>query len=155
MSWALVFSVPVARANYEGVGRFATSGEGGLSGSSEGVAVDDASGEVYVADGFHRRVSMFDSEGAFLGAWGANVVETGPDQKGTDQVEEIFVRATGGQFTLNYLGSETKPLNFNVSAKLVEEELNKLSSVESQEGKFSVKPLRLVMWRMCQEIAIG
>lgn len=43
--------------------------------SPEGVAVDQSSGDLYVADGNNFRVDKFDSEGNFLLAWGWGVAD--------------------------------------------------------------------------------
>jgi NHL repeat-containing protein len=42
-----------------------------------GVAVDDASGNVYVADANNNRIERFSGEGAFIAAWGRDVDATG------------------------------------------------------------------------------
>jgi DNA-binding beta-propeller fold protein YncE len=140
----LVFGARSAEASYENLGGFAASGsgEGELGGAATGVAVNDASGEVYISDGFHSRVTRFDSRGNFLGAWGWNVTATGPDKAGADLVEAIIVKATAGKFTLRYEGVETKEFEVNVgegkpTTVEVEEALNELPSIK-EEGKFKV-----------------
>lgn len=60
-------------ANFELTTTFATSGEGALYGSAEGVAVDYATGDVYVADTGGQQVLRYDSHGEFLEAWGLGV----------------------------------------------------------------------------------
>ena len=55
---------------------FADFGVGaGRVSAPKGVAVDQASGAVYVADRENRRVDKFDAEGNFLLAWGAGVAD--------------------------------------------------------------------------------
>jgi hypothetical protein len=61
-------------------GNSAASGQavGGLFGlAPRGVAVDDASGNVYVADAENNRIQRFSGEGAFIDAWGRDVDATG------------------------------------------------------------------------------
>jgi len=48
-----------------------------------GIAVNHASGDVYVADRGNDRVSQFDADGDFIRAWGFDVVASGPDDSGT------------------------------------------------------------------------
>lgn len=61
-------------ANFEQVTIFPPSGEGSLYGAAEGgVAVDDASGDVYVADSSGQQVLRYDQHGDFLEAWGWGV----------------------------------------------------------------------------------
>jgi DNA-binding beta-propeller fold protein YncE len=53
---------------------FAGKGEGaGLLSRPEGVAVNEASGDVYVVDAANERVERFSSSGEFIGAWGWGV----------------------------------------------------------------------------------
>ena len=47
--------------------------------AGSGVAVDGATGDVYVADGGNHRVDEFEGDGAFVGAFGANVGGAGVD----------------------------------------------------------------------------
>src|SRR3954468_4034274 len=52
---------------------------GGLS-APNAVAVDQQNGDVYVADQNNRRIDEFSATGAFLRAWGQNVVGSGAEQ---------------------------------------------------------------------------
>jgi DNA-binding beta-propeller fold protein YncE len=143
---AALIAIP-ADAGYEWLGpvhgEFAQPGtEGNLSGS--GVAVNDATGDVYVADGDNYRVTKFDPTGGFLGAWGWDVTATGPDKAGVNRSEKIIVAATKGKFGLRYQEQAAKELEYDASAKAVEEALNKLGSIETagktveKGGKVSV-----------------
>jgi hypothetical protein len=59
---------------------FAEFGEGaGQIANPEGVAVDQASGDVYIAD--FKRVDKFDAEGHFLLAWGYGVANNTPEMQ--------------------------------------------------------------------------
>jgi hypothetical protein len=58
------------------VSQFGSEGpEAGQFATSEGIAVDQASGDVYLADFQNRRVDKFTSEGVFLMAWGSGVAD--------------------------------------------------------------------------------
>jgi DNA-binding beta-propeller fold protein YncE len=63
----------VTRASFEKVGSFGTSGDGILGASAVSVAVNDTSGDIYVATGFEHRVTRYNSGGTFLEAWGWGV----------------------------------------------------------------------------------
>jgi hypothetical protein len=65
---------------------------GGLS-NPAGIAVDEDSGDVYVADPGDARVDVYSGDGAFLRAFGFDVVQSGPGDNGTDY--EICVPANG------------------------------------------------------------
>ncbi len=66
-----------------------------------GVAVNGASGDVYVADTGIHRVQRFSSSGAFIGAWGFDVAANG--QPGNNVAfQSVAVRAAGGRFNLTF-----------------------------------------------------
>jgi hypothetical protein len=67
-----------ARAANESVGTCAASGEGGVGGAKS-VAVDYASGDVYVASGEKHRVTRYDSKCEFVEAWGVGVADGEPE----------------------------------------------------------------------------
>lgn len=66
---------PFADASFEPAGLFGASGnnESRLAESGDGVAVDDTTGDVYVADEAGNRIAVFDASGNFLQAWGWGV----------------------------------------------------------------------------------
>jgi DNA-binding beta-propeller fold protein YncE len=144
----LVVAVDPAHASYELVETFGNhSLEESIGDGSVGITDDYMTGRVYVADGFHNRLTFFGLEGAFAGAWGWDVTATGPDKAGVDQVEEVVVSATGGDFALNFDGgrglsglehSKTDPIPYNASAQAVAEALNALSNIKDEGGKVSV-----------------
>ncbi len=75
-------------------GYFGTTGAlGGQLATPRGVAVNQTNGNVYVADSNNNRVSVFNSSGTFLRAFGQDVVESGPDNNGTGY--EICVAVNG------------------------------------------------------------
>jgi hypothetical protein len=70
----------------------ASAGNGGLS-SPQGVAVDQDTGQVYVSDTSNHRIVVYAGDGAFLRAFGFDVVASGPDDSGTGY--EVCVTANG------------------------------------------------------------
>ncbi len=59
-----------------------------------GVAVNDTSGDVYVADRFNNRIQQFSSSGAFIRAWGFDVIQPGkPGDLGNEVFEVCTVAA--------------------------------------------------------------
>jgi hypothetical protein len=50
---------------------------GAVSGGAAGLAVNDTTGDVYVSDRADNRISQFDSSGAFVRAWGIDVIPGG------------------------------------------------------------------------------
>ncbi len=80
---------------------------GGKSGQFEvprGVAVDQASGDVYIADERNRRVDKFDASGGFLTAWGWDVNQESPAeilQTCTNSCEEGLGGLGAGEFAFD------------------------------------------------------
>ncbi|HYM44887.1 MAG TPA: hypothetical protein VES65_01835, partial [Solirubrobacteraceae bacterium] len=75
LALALVLAAP-ASASFEKVGVFGAPGEEGqLSEFASGVAVNDTTHDVYVADGYGNRVYRFSSKGELLEGWGWGVAD--------------------------------------------------------------------------------
>jgi DNA-binding beta-propeller fold protein YncE len=70
-----------------------TGSAGGQCELPRGVAVDSATGDVYIADQGNGRVQKFDPWGVFERAWGWDVVASGPGNAGTGF--EVCVPADG------------------------------------------------------------
>lgn len=85
----LMLGASSAAANGKGaIQSFGGTGSGGGQlQSPTGIATNLTTGDIYVADTGNNRVSVFDSSGAFLRAWGMNVVASGPDDLGTSSFE--------------------------------------------------------------------
>jgi DNA-binding beta-propeller fold protein YncE len=64
-----------------GAGQFSSTS------SPRGIAVNDSTGDIYVADFGNQRIDEFDAAGVFIQAWGLNVVASGPDDTGATTVE--------------------------------------------------------------------
>jgi len=156
----LALAAPSAYANFEWlgtpVGEFAAGGSGDVAVNSgcyyheretghvlsqgECEAFDPANGDVYVADTNGDRVTRFNAKGEFLGAWGWQVVANGPDKVGTDEVEAVTVKATGGKFILTYnTTAGGLELPFDASSKEVESELNGQASIKEKGGRVKVE----------------
>jgi DNA-binding beta-propeller fold protein YncE len=141
------FAVSSAWADYELVGRFPRVPEDepfgamSLSEASTGVASDDTTGEVYIADGAHARVERLNVEGGFLGAWGWNVIATGPGKAGTSLEEVVRIKRTSGGENVVYKGegSKTEPLGYEAEATTVENELANPSFKIGSETEGPVK----------------
>jgi hypothetical protein len=104
-----------------------------------GMAINDSTGDIYVADRGNRRVQEFTESGEFLRAWGFDVVASGEDnQPFANEVQRVTIPATSGTFTLQYRGSKTGALPYNASAAEVETALNGLSTVNAGGGSVSV-----------------
>jgi DNA-binding beta-propeller fold protein YncE len=139
--WSGLIASP-AWASYEDVGKFPrvseeeSLGAMPLSEASTGVATDDETGEVYIADGTHARVERLSSEGRFLGAWGWNVIRTGPGKAGKSLEEMVTIERTSGGEDVVYKGegSETKPISYEAGAEELKNELDKLAIGSEREG---------------------
>jgi uncharacterized membrane protein len=67
---------------------------GGTFNNPQGVAVNQATGDIYVADHNNGRVQRFDSSGAFVSAWGRDVIQSGkPGDLGEGVLEVCTVAA--------------------------------------------------------------
>lgn len=67
---------------------------GGTFSSPQGVAVNQATGDIYVADHDNSRVERFSASGAFISAWGRDVIQSGkPGDLGEAVLEVCTVAA--------------------------------------------------------------
>ena len=133
-----------------------------LTKESKGVATNDATHEVYVADGPHARVERFDAEGGFLGAWGWNVIKTGPGKAGTSFEEEVTIKRTSGGEDVVYKGQigETNPLSYEAPASEVERELDEHLMIGSEKegpikGEIKVEKKGSGVYKFTYEGALG
>ncbi len=69
----------------------------------QGVAVNEETGNVYVADKGNNRIDEFSSTGTFIRAWGYDVVASGPDNTGANGQQTVLVKASGGKFSLTLM----------------------------------------------------
>jgi hypothetical protein len=103
---------------------------GGQFNEPASIAQNTSTGNLYIADRQNHRIQEFTENGAFLQAWGFDVVESGVDNKPfVDEVQRITVRAVAGTFTLTYGGQTTAPLAYNASAAAVAAALNALPAI--------------------------
>jgi hypothetical protein len=116
----------------------AGSAAGQLS-SPAGLAVNATTGDLYVADRGNNRVEQFTSAGAFVRAWGYDVVQTGGDNKpNVNEVDEVRIRATSGSFSLAFEGEETAQIPYDATAAQVQGALNALTAINTGGGSVAV-----------------
>lgn len=104
-----------------------------------GIAINDTSGDVYVVDRASNRIEQFSAAGAFIRAWGYDVVASGADDKSlANEVAEVRIRATSGSFALVFKGEETAQLPFDAGAGEVQSALNGLATIGEGGGSVAV-----------------
>lgn len=64
-------------------------------------------GEVYVVDSANSRVSEYTATGDFVRSFGYDVVASGPDDSGANEVQGLAISATGGSFALKLTREST------------------------------------------------
>jgi hypothetical protein len=101
-----------------------------------GVAVNQGNGNVYAVDATNNRVVAFNSSGAFLRAFGADVVAFGPGQ--ANEAQAIDVNAASGNFKLTFSGQTTSELAATASSAEVQAALNALTTIGGLEPAGSV-----------------
>ena len=93
-----------------------------------GIAAHPETGHVYVADQGNQRIVEFTAWGAFVKAWGWGVVASGPGDKPRNEIQQVTVDATGGDFRLRASFLQTTvPIAWNASAADVQSALEGLS----------------------------
>lgn len=115
---------PAAQASKGVLGFFgnpttAAGTTGGLFATPGGTAVNNATGNVYVADRGNNRVQEFNSNGDFLRAWGYDVVQPGGTGDGNGKplaneqqsvaLSTFTGTVSGGTFNLIFNGATTTP----------------------------------------------
>jgi NHL repeat len=107
---AAAFAPAGAKAAPPELAQFCPTGSaGGQCSVPRGIAVDPASGDVYVADQANRRINRFSPWGQFLRAWGWDVVASGPgdDTAAPEDELEVCVPADGDVCKAGLTGSGT------------------------------------------------
>ncbi len=105
---ALLLLAPEAQASKAVIGTFGgPGGEGaGQLNAPKGIAVNRTGaggvspGDVYVVDSKNSRISEFSASGAFVRAFGYDVVASGPGDSGANEQQKLTIDATGGTFAL-------------------------------------------------------
>jgi hypothetical protein len=95
-------------------------------------------GNVLITDPANQRVQEFTSTGAFVHAFGKDVVSTGPGDSTASEKQSVRIEATGGTFTISFAGDITAPLSFDETEANVEATLNALSSIGGAGGSVTV-----------------
>ncbi len=137
MAPAAASADPLGVVGFWGNPSAAASGLGGHFGATPGqVAVNDASGKVYVADTGNNRLQRFSASGAFEWAVGYDVVAPGkPGNVARNEQQTITVgsNTTGGTYTLRFGGTNathiTAAIAWNASAAQVDAALEALPAV--------------------------
>jgi hypothetical protein len=124
------------------LGSFGNTPNGELGGQllfARGVAVNQAgigapAGSVYVAEANpNHRISQFSSEGAFVRAWGYDVVRSGEHNTGANEQQSVTLAATvtGGTFTLGWPApaNTTAAIPFNATPGQVQAALEAVSTI--------------------------
>ena len=124
------FAAPAA-AEVEWLSTFGSSGTtGGAFNRAAGVAINDATEHVYVADRQNNRIQEFDAAGNFIRAWGFDVVASGEDDRPpANEQQNITIAASDGTFQLTFAGVTTGPIASSAEAATVREKLEELSSI--------------------------
>jgi DNA-binding beta-propeller fold protein YncE len=116
-----------------------------------GIALNQSTGDVYVADSANNRIQEFAADGSFIGMWGVGVSAAGPDAKPvTDEVKSVVVSATtASSFQLTFGGFEffnglvfggetTSAIPVGAPAASVEAALQALPAIGGAGGLVSV-----------------
>jgi sugar lactone lactonase YvrE len=127
-----------AAAEVEWLSTFGSKGStGGAFNRATGLAINNETEHVYVADRLNNRIQEFDAAGNFLQTWGFDVVSSGPDNKPpVNEQQKITVAASSGTFRLTFNGFTTGPLAYNAAAATVQEKLEELPAIGA--GNISV-----------------
>jgi DNA-binding beta-propeller fold protein YncE len=127
-----------------------SGGSAGQFNGPSGIAVDQSTGDVYVADSANNRVQEFAEDGTFIRTWGVGVTTAGPDAKpSTAEVKSVIISATTGtSFQLEFGGHEffghviggesTASIPVGASAATIEGALQALPAIGDQGGMVSV-----------------
>lgn len=111
-------------------------GNGGTLNSPGGIAINQTTGDLYVANRTMRRVEQFDASGNFIRAWGADVAVSGPAQADEEQI--LIVNAAAGQYKLKFGAEETADIEWNEAAGGVQAKLNALAAISTGGGSVVV-----------------
>jgi DNA-binding beta-propeller fold protein YncE len=99
-----------------------------------GIAIEPTTSHVYVADLANQRIDEFSPWGAFVKAFGWDVAPGAVDEE-----QEVRIRATAGQFRLDFEAATTPDLPFDATAGEVESALNGLSTIGGAGGSVTVE----------------
>jgi hypothetical protein len=110
-----------------------TSLGGGFEGAY-GIAVEQSTGNLYIANKGLQRVDVFTATGIFIRSFGLDVVSSGKagDAPAQAAKQSLTVKATGGTFKLTFQGSTTTDLAYDATAAQVQSALRALAPVGPQ-----------------------
>jgi len=143
---SLAFAAPAPAS--KGVTGFfgGQSGEpalGGTFSNPQGVAIDQTTGDIYVADHDNARVQRFSASGAFISAWGRDVVQSGKSGDLGEGVQEVCTVAADckvGQLGTGVGGEIGRPQGIAIDQATgnvyVGEQFNRRVSEFTASGEF-------------------
>jgi hypothetical protein len=97
-------------------GVFSASVPGGGFQLPQGIAIDQATGDLYLSDFGFARIQQLNAEGGFIRAWGIDVARSGATQ--ADERQRLAVSATAGQYKLGYYATHGRGQISNGSATI-------------------------------------
>src|SRR3954447_11630050 len=116
---------------------------GGTFNNPQGVAINQTTGDIYVADHDNSRIERFDSSGSFISAWGRDVVQSGkPGDLGEGLLEVCTVAADckAGQLRSGVGGEVARPEGIAIDQATgnvyVSEQFNRRISEFTASGEF-------------------
>jgi NHL repeat len=134
LACALVYALIPAGAHAAPKGAVDLFGSAGIGvgefNTPSGVGVNQANGDIYVADSGNHRVQRFDALGTFVSMWGRDVVRSGaPENIPVNEQQTVTLQGTGGTFTLSFSGQTTPDIPFDATAAAVQSGLEDLSNI--------------------------
>ncbi len=99
-----------------------------------GLAVDPASGHIFIAESGNDRITELDAWGVFVRAFGWGVVASGSGNEPQNETQELTIDATAGDFRLRYDGTfggeDTVPIAFDAAPSAVQLALEGLPGID-------------------------
>jgi DNA-binding beta-propeller fold protein YncE len=111
-----------------------------------GVAVNTATHDLYVADTANHRVVVFDSNGAFLRAFGADVGGPGVDVCTTGCVAGTSESAPGGFITPTFVAVDNNPLSASFGDVYVADNGDSVAHGDNRVSKFEADGTLITSW---------
>lgn len=106
-----------------------TPAEGGTLSTPQGIAINQATGHLYVSNQLFR-IEEFDATGHFVRAFGQDVVSAGPGNAPAAAAKQtLTVDATAGQFKLSFRGQTSADIAFDATAAQVDTAFEALNTV--------------------------
>ena len=121
--------------------RCADDTEVDVSCNPHGVAASPIDGHVYVADPRNERIVEFDPWGEFVRTFGWGVVASGPGNDPRNEIQQVTVDATAGDFQFRAsFNQTTASIPFNASAAAVQAALEGMPEKGSLKEEMASSP---------------